>query len=214
MKNLSIAAAALSLVILAGSTAFGQGLVLKDRSVIELNLGMWGGSSVSNTIGVSGVQTTADAGSFVGSIVYSYGIREDMAVTVSAAVLAAKATADVGVLGVNQQSSSVVPILLGIRYYVPNPEPGARVRPFLSLGVGTYVGSEASSSVGLTLIQNAHTESAFGGRVGAGVDFYVGNSFKFVANAGYNLMSDFSTPVSGRKNYNGGDFTLGIGLAL
>ncbi len=214
MKNLSIAAAALSLVILGGSTAFGQGLTLRNRSLIELNAGMWGGSSVSNTIGASGVHTKADAGSFVGSFVYAYGIREDMAVTVSASVLAAKASADIGASGVSQQSSSVVPILLGIRYYVPSPEPGARVRPFLSLGVGTYIGSESSSSIGMTLVQNAHTENAFGGRLGAGIDFYVSNSFKFVANAGYNLMSDFSTPVTGRNNFNGGDFTLGAGLAF
>lgn len=214
MKSLLRVHLALFVLVTASSAVFAQGLVLKNRSVIEFNIGMWGGSKVSNTIGVTGIQSTADASSFVGSIVYAYGIREEMSVTLSAGMLGASASANVGTLGVSQQAGAVVPVLLGIRYYVPYPDPGARVRPFLSLGVGTYIGSESSSSIGLTVVQQTHTETAFGSRIGAGIDFYFGNSFKIVANAGYNVMTDFSTPVTGRSNFDGGDFSLGVGLAL
>ena len=203
-----------SLIFFAGSAVSAQGLVLKDRSVLEFSIGMWGGSKVSNTIGIGGIQTTADVSSFVGNIVYAYNLREYMAVTLSAGVLAAGASSNVGVLGVSQQAGTVVPILLGMRYSVPYPEPGATVRPFLALGVGSYLGFESNSSVGLTVVQESHTETAFGGRFGVGADFYVGNSFKFVANAGYNLMANFSAPVTGRMNYNGGDFSIGAGFAF
>ncbi len=196
------------------STSFAQGLTLKDRSVVELDLGMWGGTSVSNTIGVSGIQSTANASSFVGSLLYAYGIREDMSVTVSAGVLAAGASATVGLSGVSQESGSVVPLLLGVRYYVPPPQEGAKVRPFVSVGVGTYLATESSNSVGLTVVQESHTESAFGGRIGAGIDFYIDNNLKLVANAGYNVMSDFSSPVTGRMNFNGGDLSVGVGYAF
>lgn len=214
MKNMFRVYLVFFVLATASSAVLAQGLVLKDRSVIEFNIGIWGGSKVSNTIGATGIQSTADASSFVGGLVYAYGIREDMAVTLSAGILGASASANVGVFGTSQQAGAVVPILLGVRYYVPSPEQGARVRPFLSLGVGTYIGSESSSSIGLTLVQQTHTETAFGSRIGAGIDFYFGNSFKIVANAGYNIMTDFSSPVTGRSNFDGGDFSLGFGLAL
>lgn len=214
MKTSSCGLIVILFVLVAVSPVLGQDLVLKDRSVLEINMGMWGGSKVSNTIGVSGIQSTANASSFVGSILYAYGLRENAAVTLSAGVLTAGASANVGILGVSQESGTVIPILIGMRYYVPFPEPAAKVRPFLSLGIGTYLGFEQNSSVGLTVVQESHSESAFGGRIGAGIDFYVSNYFKFVANAGYNLMSDFSSPVTGRSNFNGGDFSLGVGYAF
>ncbi len=214
MKILFRAFTLFSLILFAGSVVSAQGLVLKDRSVLEFDIGMWGGSKVTNTIGISGVQTTADVSSFVGNLVYAYNLRENLAVTLRAAMLAAGASSNVGILGVSQQAGTVVPILLGIRYSVPYPEPGATVRPFLAFGVGSYLGFESNSSIGLTVVQESHTETAFGGRIGVGADFYVGNSFKFVANAGYNLMANFSAPVTGRTNYDGGDFSLGAGFAF
>lgn len=203
-----------AITFFAVSAALSQEFSLRNRSVIEVNLGIWGGSKVSNTIGIGGVQSTADVSSFVGSVVYAYGMREYLAVTLSAGVLGAGASANVGVLGVSQQSGVVIPVLLGLRYYVPSPEPDEKVRPFLSLGVGTYIGSQSSSSVGLNVVQENRTETAFGGRIGAGIDFYLSNSLKLVAGAGYNLMSDFSAPVTGRMNFNGGDFSLGAGYAF
>lgn len=203
-----------ALIIFSGSSVFAQEFSLKNRSVLEINMGMWGGSKVSNTIGISGIRSTADASSFVGNVVYAYGLRENAAVTLSAGVLTAGASVNVGVPGVSQESGTVIPVLIGMRYYVPYPEPEAKVRPFLSLGVGTYLGYEQSTSVSLTVVQESHSESAFGGRVGAGVDFYVSDYFKLVANAGYNVMSDFSSPVTGRSNFNGGDFSVGVGYAF
>lgn len=214
MKRLLCVLPGIVLFLSAVSPSFAQMLTLKDRSVLELNFGIWGGANVSNAIGISGIQSNANTSSFVGSILYAYGIQENTSVTLSAGVLAAGASANVGLLGVSQESGSVVPLLLGVRYYVPSPEVGAKVRPFVSLGVGTYLGFESSSSIGFTVVQESHSEAAFGGRIGAGIDFYLSNSFKLVANAGYNIMSDFSSPITGRMNFNGGDFSVGAGYAF
>lgn len=215
MKRLFGSFAVFCLFSLVYASAFGQGLSLKDRSVLELDIGMWaGGSKVSNTIGVGGVQSTASSSSFVGSILYAYGIRENVAITLSAGILTAGASVNVGYQNTSQEAGTVMPVLLGVRYYVPSPEQGERVRPFLSLSVGTYLGFEASNTVGLTLVQETHSESAFGSRIGAGADFYIGNSFKFVVNAGYNGMTDFSSAITGRRNFSGGDFSVGVGVAI
>jgi hypothetical protein len=99
-------------------------------------------------------------------------------------------------------------LLLGIRFYVPDPESSDNVRPFLSAAVGTYFGSEAKNTL---LSQQAYTETTFGGCLGVGIDFFLGNHFKLGANVGYHLMADFETAIGARKNYNGADFSLGAG---
>ena len=210
MKMLSLGL----LIVFAVSSVFAQGLVLKDKSVLELNMGMWGGSRASRTVGINGVDVSANTGSCVGNIVYAYGLREDVAVTLSAGLLTAGASSNFGTQGVDQRSSSIIPILIGIRYYVPSPEEGAKVRPFLSLGIGSFLGFEAGNTFGELMVQQARSENAFGGRLGAGIDFYLSNHFKLVANAGYNLMTDFSSSIAGRSNYNGGDFSIGAGFAF
>jgi len=214
MRTLFYSLLTLLFLVTLNSPTLAQDLTVKDRSIIELNMGLWGGPRVSNTIGAPGVRSVADVSSFVGNILYAYGLREEMSVTVSAGVLSAGASSNAGILGVQQQASTVIPILLGIRYYVPAPEQDARIRPFVSVAVGPYIGIEASSSIGTTLVQESTTESAFGGRLGVGLDLFTGYRFKFVVNAGYNLMTNFSSPISARNNFDGGDFLIGVGYAF
>jgi opacity protein-like surface antigen len=76
------------------------------------------------------------------------------------------------------------------------------------LAAGPFIGSEVNNTI---LSQESRTETAFGGRLGAGIDFFLSDHFKAGANAGYNMMSDFSAPVGARSNYSGADFSCGIG---
>lgn len=200
-----------TLLIFIGTSALAQDFTLKDRSVLELNMGIWGQSKASSTINTLGTKSDAGTSAFVGGILYAYGVQEQLAVTLSVGLLSAQASSNVGVQGVNQQASAVMPFLIGVRFYVPAPEPDARVRPFLSVAAGSYIGMEGNSTL---LSQESQTESAFGGRVGLGIDIYVSRYFKLVANAGYNVMSDFSTPIGARTNYNGGEMSFGVGYAF
>ena len=196
------------LLFSASTTSHAQDFLLKHRSGLELNLGVWsGGASIS--ISTGGLQTEANLGAFIGGILYTNWLQENLSVTLSAGLLAAKASSTVSSMGdLEQQASSVVPLLIGVRLYLPYPEPDAQVRPFLSAAIGPYIGSEAKSTL---FAQGTHTETSFGGRAGVGIDFILGNHFKLGANAGYNVMSDFDASVGGRMNYNGGEFSIGIG---
>jgi hypothetical protein len=98
-----------------------------------------------------------------------------------------------------------------MRYFLPQPEPEDRVRPYLSLGIGSYVGSEAENTL---LSQSAHSESVIGGRAGVGLDAFLGSWFKLGATVGYNVMSDFKVPVGARNNFNGYDMSVGFGFVF
>jgi len=207
MKNGIILSLVSALLFSVSTTSHAQDFLLKHRSGFELNLGVWSGGA-STSISTGGVQTEANLGAFIGGILYTNWLQENLSVTLSAGLLAARASSTVSMGGIDQQVSSVVPLLIGVRIFLPYPEPDAQVRPFLSGAIGPYIGSEAKSTL---FTQGTHTETSFGGRFGAGIDFILSNHFKLGANAGYNVMSDFSAAVGGRMNYNGGEFSIGIG---
>jgi len=196
------------LIILTVYISTAQDLTLKGRSAIELAIGLWGGAEISNDIFNTGVKSEAKTSGFTGGLGYAYWLREHLVLTVTAGLLSVQASTTVNVFYVEQQTSAVIPLLIGIRFYLPNPEPGDKIRPFLSAAIGTYLGSEAKNEV---FSQEAHTETAFGGRIGAGVDFFLSNHFKLSAQVGYHLMSDFKTTIGNRKNFNGADFSLSAG---
>jgi hypothetical protein len=184
---------------------------LKGRSCLEVNFGAWLGSTVSNAVTTGGVEAEVKAGAFVGGIQFSHWMQEYLAVTLSGGLLEGKVSSTVNITSVSQHVSSVSPLLLGVRYYAFEEAANGEVRPYLSAAVGPYIGSEVSNTI---LTQGSRTEAAFGGRLGAGIDFFAGYHFKFGANAGYNLMTDFSAPIGARSNYNGGDFVLGFGYVF
>jgi hypothetical protein len=196
------------LFITIGSVSTAQDLSLKGRSAIELSLGIWGGAKASNTAAATGIQSEANTSGFAGDLGYSYWLREHLSLTVTVGMLTAQASSTISTSNITQQASAVIPFLLGIRFYVPDPESGDNIRPFLSAAVGTYIGSEAKNTL---ISQQVHTETTFGGRLGAGIDFFLGNHFKLGVNVGYHLMADFETAIGARKNYNGADFSLGTG---
>ncbi len=197
-------------LLLSFESAFGQAAPLKSVSAIELNMGLWGEGKAGQELTPGGVRMSAKSSGFAGNLAYCYWLREHVAVTITAAFVSGEATADLS-SAFQQSASSVVSFLVGVRYYVPRPAPEDDVRPYLAAGVGSFVGFEASNSI---LAQSAHTESALGGRVGAGLDVFLGSTVKLGAAVGYNVMMDFRTTVGARNNYDGFDASLGIGFVF
>jgi hypothetical protein len=190
---------------------------LNGRSCIELSVGsaFWSQSSVSQSISVSGVRTTAKSGGLSGALSYSYWLQEDLSIHLSMGMFVGEASSSVDYSGVSQRASIVVPILLGLKYYLPAPSPDSRVRSYLSGAVGPFIGFEGKNNEGwLGISQEAHSETALGARIGGGIDFLVGRTFKLGVNVGYNLMTDFANPIGARKNFNGPDFSLGFGIVF
>jgi hypothetical protein len=207
-------------IVLAALTSvmFGQPGPLKGSSSFEVNIGLWNQVQVGQQLSLNNVNQSAKTSGFVGGLTYSYWMRENLAITLAGSLLSAEATSSVGLVGIEsgsifnstrQTATAVFSVLIGMKYYLPQPELEDRVRPFLAFGVGSYVGSEASNSL---LSQSAHSESVIGGRVGVGLDAFLGSWFKLGANVGYNVMGDFKTPVGARSNFNGYDMSFGFGF--
>jgi opacity protein-like surface antigen len=208
MKTIQTSYRIIIALLLLSSISWAQEYVLKGRSALELNFGFWGGAKASNSVTMNGIQSEATTNGFSGSILFSHWIQEQMSVTLSGGLLAGEASSTVSASAIGQRASAIVPILIGVRFYFLSPVQDDAVRPFVSTAVGAYVGSEASNTI---LTQSAHSESTYGGQVGAGIEFLFSNHIKMGASVRYNMMSDFSTPIGARYNYNGADASIGIG---
>ena len=202
------------------SVVFSQPGPLKGASSFEVNIGLWNQIQAGQQISVNGINQTAKTSGFVGGLTYCYWMRENIAVTVAGSLLSAEARTNVNLIGIEtgaifnstrQTANSVTSILIGIRYFLPQPEPEDRVRPFVAFGVGSYIGSEAENTL---FSQSAHSESVIGARLGVGLDALLGSWFKLSANVGYNVMDNFKTPVGARDNFNGYDMSFGIGFVF
>jgi hypothetical protein len=211
MRNIALVA----LFFAAVSNASSQGIQLQGRSAIELNVGLWHELRAASEHNMrSGVVNTATASGFAGGLLFSYWQREDISFFLSLGLLSAEAGATYNPWvemesGSTQQASSVVTIGFGTRYFFLSPSAEDRLRPFLSASIGPVLGFEAKNTM---LAQESRTQAALGIRIGLGADYLLGNRFKLGANAGYNLMTNFSTPVGARRNYNAPDISVGLGF--
>lgn len=209
MRTSCIIIAVLWLLLENQSSTFADVHSLKGRSSIDLDVGLWHESKAGNAISSDGVAQVASTGGFLGGLSYHYWFQEELSCAVSIGLLAGEATSLMSVSGSLQRTSSVVPILFGVRYHLTDSSLKSSVRPFASLSIGPFLGFESKSE---RLKQETHTETALGARIGAGMDFLVGQSFKIGAGIGYNAIMDYSTSIGARKNYSGPDFHLSVGL--
>jgi outer membrane protein W len=216
MKALSFIIRVLVLLMFVSGLLHSQTITLRGSSAIELDLGFWNNVNAGQQLNLTGVKQEARASGFVGGLTYCYWMRENMAITVAGSLLSSEASSTVSVEGntiinpvisVGQNSNALFSFLVGMRYFIPGPEPEDMIRPYLAIGVGSFMGFEAGNSL---LAQSAHSESTFGGRVGVGLDAHLGQSVKLGVNAGYNAMSDFRSALGARTNFNGFDFSVGI----
>ena len=190
-----------------GSESPAQYLSLKGRSALEVNLGLWGGAKVWNTIGSTGIQSEAGTSGFSGSFGYSYWLKENLSLTLTAGVQSVQAIHPLVYRMSHNPRAAVVPLLLRLRYYIAGS--GDNIRPFLSAAIGTSIGSEAAATA---LSQNAHVETAAGGRIGGGIDFFLGSHVMLGVGVNYDFMQDFMETIGARKNYSGAEFSLGAGF--
>jgi outer membrane protein W len=185
---------------------------LEKRSRVELRLGLWSQGKSRTEVGIGGVETTAEASNTVVSLAFGHWLRENTALMLSVSVLAAGTKTKVGFSGVSTHTAAVVPVLLGVRYYMPESTLRSSWRPYLAAGVGPYIGGESKVAVGAAVVSNSKSEAAFGGHLGVGLDLQLGRTMMVGANVGYNVMTDFSEPVGGRRNYSGAELGLGVSV--
>lgn len=190
------------IIVLILGSANAQSIALEGRSAIGLSIGTFLNSEKSSATAAYNV--TASATGFTGNLFYSNWLEENLALRLSLGFLNGSAEVKVDGWNTGQSASSVAPLLMGINYYFIDEEPG-KARPFAGITAGVYIGSEAKNSI---LQVSAKSESVFGIKPLAGIDFVLGRHFIMGAEAGYNLMMDFKDTIGGRKNYSGGEIAF------
>jgi len=200
-------------LILMISTA--NALFLEKRSALEVAGGWWNeANSVTASVGPTGQVTTAanDGGRI--SLGYVHWPRENLGLNISVGLL--RSSADVRIIDRHFDVSSVniIPIMLGIRYYLPPSTFSTSWRPYLTAGIGPVIGTVSKTAVNLDVIQESQSAVAFGSFLGAGLNIGLSRYFIFESSLGYRIINDFSETIAGRDNYSGPEINFGLGLLL
>ncbi|MDH3267536.1 MAG: outer membrane beta-barrel protein [Ignavibacteria bacterium] len=170
---------------------------------IDLGISYWNNSKSGTSVRVPGVKI--GTGGVSGKVMYNFYLDQNFAFNVSIGAMAAKVEA----WAFHEHTSTVVPVMMGMKYYFAQPPQNNFFRPYVSGSMGLLIGTESSVEI---LSVKEHTESAIGVYAGVGSDFILGSLIKLHADIGYNLFSDFSEEIGSRKNYSGPEFSFGIGF--
>ena len=181
----------------------------KNRHSIDVQFSFLKNSKSSVEVGIGGVEINAGNEGMGGKVTYNYFIDDEFAINVSAGVISSNATVSTSYTNTNVNTSIVMPIMFGLKYYFTKYSDKKSVRPYLSGAGGFLVGSETET--GTTKV-SVSTETAANVYFGAGADFILGKLVKLNADIGYNLSSDFSEPIGARQNYGGPEFSVGVGF--
>lgn len=197
------------IMLLLSSCTFAESL--EKRHQIGLRLGMWNQTTgVTTEVSDDGVSTSVEASGFLGGVSYGHWLEEYLALTIDVAGMAAEISTRSDATSSSTETSVIGAILMGVKAYFPKSTYTSSVRPFVRASIGPYTGSQTISRVGQTITEETRSETAFGGQLGAGVDFILGRHFMTGFAACYNLISDFSRPIGGSRNYSGPEFSFGV----
>lgn len=174
------------------------------RSGLSLRLGTWGqqGGDPLPDAAVINIRTQ---GSTIG-LGYAYWLREDLALTLTASALAADVAIGAGV-----RTRTVVAALVGVRKYLSEGGPGAALRPYLTGGVGPYIGQEAGVRVARGLLLDERIVTVPGGHLGVGVDVAISRSLRLGVQGGYHVTASYSSALSDDNDYNGAEIGVEVG---
>lgn len=210
MKHWKIVAAAAWLAALQPSTSAAQ--LLEGRHELELRLGVWARTTEARTqVGPASVRSSVGGSGFMGGLAYTRWLTEEWALDVSLSAMEVDVESSAGVSGVTSETSVISSIMVGTRYSFPPSAAGSSVRPYVEAGGGVVIGTQTESAVGPSILTTSRTEAAAGGDLGIGIDFLIGHRFVLGVGGAYQLMTDFSEPIGGDRNYSGPTFALRFG---
>jgi len=207
------------------SSASEQNGILEGKSGIDLNLGFYNNSNVTNSTIVTVInssEVTNANGGFTGSISYQYWFKNYLSLRIGIGAMVAnvenKAVSNIipNYTGyVKTEVASVSSILTGLNFYPMQITNEKRFLPYLSLYVGPYIGVYNKSEVLITSVTEATVvETTLGGRAGAGCAFLIGSVFKLGIDFGYNFVGDFDVSIGTESNYSGPDYSMIFGFVF
>lgn len=192
---------------------------LEGRHGIELKLGIYDDTNITSITEINSLNQFITTNSSIGimaSIAYQYWFKNYLSFRLGAGALVTNTNTKTSAgEEVSAETATVVPVLTGINFYPLQIENGSNVLLYISGYVGPYIGVYTKSEVLSTSIKNETiVETVIGGRLGAGIDFFIGNIFKLGFTAGYHFMGDFSRPIGSETNYSGPEYSLVFGFVF
>jgi hypothetical protein len=178
---------------------------LLSKHSIDLRVSFWNNSQSAVSVGFHGFSVETGTGGISGEIMYNYYPNSVYSFYVSAGVM----NTEVRVENLSTYTSTVIPIMMGMKYYIIDYYTDNPFRPYVSGSIGGLFGTESAVEI---LNVRTHTETAVGGSAGFGTDIILGRLVKLQAEISYNLFTDFAEEIGGNKNYSGPEFSLGIGF--
>jgi outer membrane protein W len=153
-----------------------------------------------------------DGGGFTGSLFYSYWSSEALALNLSIGGMAVDIKTESSFLRSYTETVIVSQFLVGAKYYFLPATYSSNVRPFVSAGIGPFIGSHDKVKTGPFASYESRIETALGGQIGAGLDMAMGRYFMTGFSFAYNLQTDFDEPIGGSDNYGGPVFGIGFSV--
>jgi outer membrane protein W len=197
----------------AGSEADNQ-RSLEGRHRLELRFGYWdAGQSWHKTRVVGPAKVTTRVEDLLGAISYGYWVHDQLSTDITATALVVEAMSTTGVSGISESALVVTSLMFGIRLY-PVSSTLTPLRPYVSAGVGPYLGIQSEKEINFGVVQNVKTLGTFGGYVGGGVDIQMGRHLMAGIQVGYNVMADFPEPIGLDRNYDGLAVSAGLSVLL
>jgi hypothetical protein len=172
---------------------------------IDLRVSFWNNSQSAVTVGFYGVSVETGTGGVSGELMYNYYPNSIYSFNVSAGVM----NTEVRVYNFSTYTSTVIPIMMGMKYYFIDYSVDNPFRPYISGSIGGLFGTESAAGI---LNVYTHTETAIGASAGIGSDIILGSLIKLHADISYNLFTDFAEEIGSRKNYSGPEFSIGLGF--
>lgn len=209
MSNIffKISVALITLTILSAEISYADSP--KNKHSIDVQFSFLKNSKSSVEVGMGGVEINAGNEGLGGKISYNYFVDDEFAINVSTGVISSGATVSNSYISSNVNTSIVMPIMFGLKYYFTKYSDKKSIRPYLSGAGGFLFGSETETGSTKVSVSN---ETATNIYLGAGADFVLGKLVKLNSDIGYNLSSDFSEPIGARQNYGGLVFSVGVGF--
>jgi hypothetical protein len=185
------------------------------HSRLDLRLGARFTSRTSTS--PTGVVKATEAGSVQASIGVAHWFRNRLALTTTATLLRAKVEEGAGGSSWRTKKAFSVPLLVGLRYFLPGASDRSRLRPWASAEAGPMIGIEVTSSkdrYGQGSQTAVGARVAFGTRGGIGLDVRLTDSVTLGGSAGYLLVPGFLDRGGNQDNHGGLDFGVTAGLSV
>lgn len=136
---------------------------------------------------------------------FTHFARSSVAVEIAAASLGADATNSF----TGQHANTVGSLLFGLSYSPRELALSQSVRPFVSAMIGPYINTIADNTAAG---RSAQTQSAFGSRLGAGMNWFFSRHFMANVMGEYRAVSRFDRPELLPVDPNGFSVSLGFGV--